>query len=408
MAPSNRKSIKVLLVEDVEDDMFIIEDHLLSAEYENFELTWTDEQDKAIEMILSQEFDVVLLDHDLLGFTGMEILKEAREEHQYYKAIIFLSGSKDPNVRMEALKNGASGFLIKGEISPSLLELSILFAIEKADNIINLEKMVDERTNELRQAQKELVQKETLAKLGEMVSGMAHEINTPLGGGVTVASHLDSKVKTFMKKYEENDYTPEELNKLLTLCGKASNNILNNLQRAADLVQSFKRMSVDQSSQQLRIFSLRQSVEDVITSLQHKLKYSKVKIELSCPDFIELNSYPGIFSQIFTNLINNSLIHGYDENQAGTINIDITPEGDNLNIVYKDDGNGMDEDALSQVFIPFFTTKRNEGGSGLGSSIIFSCVQQLGGDIHVHSEPGKGVEFAMTLPATPPAPTKDD
>ena len=398
--------IKVLLVEDIEDDMFIIEDHLRCAEYENFDLSWTDEKDKAIAMILSDEFDVILLDHDLLGFTGMEILQAARQQH-YQKPMIFLSGSKDPTVRIQALRNGASGFLIKGEISPSLLEISILFAIEKSNNIGKLQDMVELRSKELQKTQKELAQKETLANLGKMVSGMAHETSTPLGGGVTVASHLDSKTKKFMQKFRDNDYSKEELEKFLALCEKSSSNILNNLTRAADLVQRFKRMSVDQSSQQTRRFNLKEAIEDVIASLQHKLKYSKINISVNCPPLIELNSYPGIFSQIFTNLIDNSLIHGYSKQQEGSISIGITQETETLNLTYKDDGNGMDDDTLSQIFIPFFTTKRNEGGSGLGSSIIFNCVQQLGGDVHVNSEPGKGIEFRIVLPLTPPALTPE-
>ena len=404
----NPAPIRVLLVEDVEDDMFIIEDHLHNAEHQNFDLTWVDDRDKAISKIISNDYDIVLLDHDLVCFTGMEILREVRENHHYLKAIIFLSGSKNPLIRIEALKYGASGFLVKGDdISPSLMELSILFAIEKANNIIHLEELVQQRTVELEQAHKSLVEKETLAKLGEMVSGMAHEINTPLGGGVTVASHLQAKTNTIVGKFESDQITKEDLQKYLTLAQKSCDNLMKNLGRAAELILSFKRMSVDQSGQQLRQFNLKECINDVITSLHHKLKYTKIRTQVECSDYIILQSYPGIYSQIITNLLNNSLIHAYDDKQEGCISISVSQSNDKIYLEYRDDGAGMSEEILNKLFVPFFTTKRNEGGSGLGTSIIYNCVQQLKGTLKASSEPGKGTCFTFELPATPPASAAD-
>ncbi len=407
----NKETLNVLLVEDVEDDMIIIEDHLSQADYHRYHLTWVQEKAEALEQINRECYDVILLDHDLVGYTGMQLLTEARRAGNR-KAIIFLSGSKNPQVRKDALTHGACGFLIKGEITSAILEMSILFAIERAEHLASLEVMVDERTQELQRTlhamnnvvgelkdtQDKMVEQETMANLGSLVAGVAHEINTPIGVGVTAASHLWNKTEEIHGLVEQGSITRNELDEYLRIASESSTMILSNLKRAAELIRSFKRIAVDQAGHQRRVFNLCQTLNDVVMSLSPRLKKTQHHIELDCPDNISLDSLPGVYSQVLTNLIDNSLIHGFAGIEQGHINIEVRQHSEQLHIHYSDDGNGMPKEVQDKIFVPFFTTRGNNGGSGLGGSIIFNSIAQLGGKIAVTSTPGKGTQFDIRLP----------
>lgn len=403
--------IHVLLVEDEEYDKYIIEDHLSQAEYVNFKMTWKSDKDEVLDEINKSIYDVVLLDQDLVGYTGLEVLKIARYQGNM-KAMIFLSGSKDPNLRKNALISGASGFLFKGQVSPPLLEITILFAIEKARSLMDLEERVERRTEELTRTLKQMenlnkelvetqarmVEQETLANLGSLVSGVAHEVNTPLGTSVTAASHLKDKTDSVSQAYRHGEMSKSQLEGYIDTAAESSTIILSNLKRAADLITSFKRIAVDQAGHQKRNFSLKQCLEDVILSLKPRFKGIHLNINTTCPDDLMLDSYPGIYAQIFTNLITNSITHAFENTHSGDIDIQVTPNKERLTITYSDNGVGMESTVREKLFLPFFTTKRNHGGSGLGTSIIFNSVQQLGGTISVDSTPKTGTTFTISIP----------
>jgi signal transduction histidine kinase len=174
-----------------------------------------------------------------------------------------------------------------------------------------------------------------------------------------------------------------------------------NLGRASEQIKSFKQVAVDQSSEERRSFGLYDYLQDILLSLKPKLKKTRLHIAVECPEDLEVTSYPGAFSQIFTNLIMNSLIHGYnnDPEVEGTITIGVKADAERLSIRYSDDGKGMDPAVLPKIFDPFFTTNRAKGGSGLGLHIIYNIVtRQLGGQIHCESEPNRGVTFSFTIP----------
>ena len=269
-----------------------------------------------------------------------------------------------------------------------------------------LEQRVVERTAELRASletlqttQEHLIQSEKMSALGGLVAGVAHEINTPVGIGVTVASFLQQKTKELTHLFREDSLKRSDLEAYVTTAVDSSNMILSNLQRAVNFIQTFKQVAVDQSSEERRKFKLKAYIEDVLFSLRPKLKKTDHLIEVQCPDDLELYSYPGAFSQIITNLVVNSLIHGFEFKDEGHIRFEVVEEEGGLRFRYSDDGRGIDKKHVSKIFDPFFTTKRGQGGSGLGLHMVYNQVTQtLGGQIECFSSPGQGAEFDIWIP----------
>jgi len=254
-------------------------------------------------------------------------------------------------------------------------------------------------TKYLKKTQNELVQTEKMAALGRLVAGIAHEVNTPIGIGVTAASHLKKEIKDFNGHYKNETLTQSAFESFIDTSVQSSEIILNNLERAAQMIQNFKQVSVDQSSDTVRQFYLKEYLESVIINLKPTLKQHSHTIDIICPATLMIESTPGVFYQIFSNLIINSVIHGFEEKENGHILITVRYNGgDNLEIIYKDDGKGMDKEGLAKIFDPFYTTKRSSGGSGLGTHIIYNLVtQKLHGHITAQSHENKDMTFIMNI-----------
>ncbi len=269
-----------------------------------------------------------------------------------------------------------------------------------------LELRVKKRTQDLQtaldtvqKAQKQLIEAEKMAALGGLVAGVAHEINTPIGVGVTASSMLDERVKAFTTLLESGQLKKTDLNKFLEGVTEISNIILPNLNRAADLIRSFKQIAVDQTSLELREFNVESYLDEILLSLRPKLKKTKHQLTIDCPVAIELYAHPGHFSQTITNLIMNSLIHAYREDEGGHLSIAVKADQERLYLHYHDDGKGIPKENLSKIFEPFFTTARGKGGSGLGLSVIYNLVtQNMGGNIHCESEENQGTSFYIDIP----------
>ncbi|GAB3381947.1 GAF domain-containing sensor histidine kinase [Massilia agri] len=258
---------------------------------------------------------------------------------------------------------------------------------------------LNEALTRLQLAQAELVRQEKLASLGGLVAGVAHEINTPLGICVTATSHLVQELKLTREELAAGEMTEDSLNSFLDIVDQSLRIMTTNTQRAAALVRSFKQVAVDQSSDDIRNFNLGAYLNEVLLSLQPKLKGRPVKVSVDCPKDLVLDSFPGAVSQIVTNMVVNSLVHGFERDQAGKIDIRVKEEGGEVVFDYADDGAGMDQEALEKLFDPFFTTKRGSGGSGLGAHILYNLVTgALGGTVRVESEPGKGLRYHLTFP----------
>jgi PAS domain S-box-containing protein len=252
---------------------------------------------------------------------------------------------------------------------------------------------------DLKLAQKQLIQAEKMATLGELVAGVTHEINTPLGVGVTAASHLEANTREIEQLFSNNSITRSALEKYLRVARETSEIILRNLQRASDHIKGFKQVAVDQTHEERRRFTLKPYLEDVLKSLHPKIKNSGHRVTVTCPPNLELYSYPGVFSQIISNFVMNSLVHGFEQMSHGEIQIELTEEEDHLVLRYQDNGKGMDQETQDRIFDPFFTTKRGQGGSGLGMHIVYNLVtQQLSGQITCESSPNNGVHFLLRIP----------
>ena len=253
--------------------------------------------------------------------------------------------------------------------------------------------------DELKLAQERLVGTEKMAALGGLVAGITHDINTPIGIGVTAVSFLEERLNKLESAYTEKTLSPKALEEFINEAKQSTSLLTTNLDRASDLIASFKQIAVDQASEAVRTINFKDYVNEVIRSLHPKLKKTSHTINLQCPDDLVLNLPAGAISQIFTNLIVNSLIHGFEGKDNGVMDINITSDETNLTINYKDNGNGVTAEQLEKLFNPFFTTKRDEGGSGLGTHIMFNLVKQtLSGSIEATSEPGQGLHYFIQFP----------
>jgi len=253
-------------------------------------------------------------------------------------------------------------------------------------------------THFLKKTQNELVQTEKMASLGRLVAGIAHEVNTPLGICVTAASLLTKEIKSFNKKYKDESLTQSDFEEYIETTIQSSDIVTYNLDRAANIIRNFKQVSVDQSSDEIREFALKEYLESIITNLQPTLKNHHHTIEVNCTEALHVQSNPGVFYQIFSNLIINSVIHGFEEKEHGSITIDASQKDNKLTIIYKDNGKGMSKENLKKVFDPFFTTRRSSGGSGLGTHIIYNLVtQKLHGTISASSHQGHDMTYTIIL-----------
>ncbi|NQY24532.1 MAG: HAMP domain-containing protein [Campylobacteraceae bacterium] len=284
-------------------------------------------------------------------------------------------------------------------------------AKEKIENFnIELKKKVYERTVELeesnheleislenlKQTQDKLIESEKMASLGGLVAGIAHELNTPIGIGITGSSHFLELTKDIIKKFENKDMSQNDFIEYTNDSYDLAHLIYLNLKKSNHLIKSFKQISVDQTSEEKRSFELKNYIDEILISINSVLRKRNIKVIVSAEESISLDSYPGAISQIITNLIFNSLNHAYEENEDGLIRIELTKEKKKIRIVYKDYGKGIKKENLNKIFDPFFTTNRNKGGTGLGLNIIYNIITtQLKGNISCDSQEGAGVKFII-------------
>ena len=251
----------------------------------------------------------------------------------------------------------------------------------------------------IKRTQSQLVESEKMASLGGLVAGVAHEINTPIGTGVTAASFLESKSQDCAKQLAKGQLRKSELDSFLLDVIESTQMILSNLLRAAELIRSFKQVAVDRTHEERRSFRLEEYIHHILLSLRPRLKKTKVSVTVQCDKTLEINSYPGAFSQIITNLVINSLVHGFQADASGIILFQVTVEEGDICFHYSDDGQGMEEESRVRIFEPFFTTTRSQGGSGLGMHIVFNLVTQtLKGRIRCISAPGQGTAYEIRIP----------
>jgi len=252
-------------------------------------------------------------------------------------------------------------------------------------------------------AQAELARVERMAALGSMVAGVAHELNTPLGNCLLVASTLEEETRRLLQMVEDGQIRRSDLTRYASTALDSTKLLLRGLQQSAHLVGDFKQVAVDQSSAQRRTFGLLVMLQELTALLHSSLKKTPYTLELDIPEDIQLDSYPGLLGQVFTNLVNNSVIHGLEGRSQGLMKCTAEKTGDQVLIVFTDNGKGIPQDIIKRIFEPFFTTKFGQGGSGLGLSITFNIITNvLGGTINVSSVPNEGSRFEIKLPLVAP------
>jgi len=333
---------------------------------------------------------------------------------QFYEARVRYADGSDHDVMFHKAvfrkRNGEPGGLVG-----CMLDISERKKAELAleEHRAQLEERVRQRTLQLqelnlqlsqsllatRNAQLQLVEKEKFAALGSLVAGIAHEINTPVGVSITAATHLESRCRELLERFEGGHLKRSELERFLTRAVEATAAIHGNLRRAAELIHSFKQVAVDQADENRRRFNLREYLEEVLLSLGPALRKTRHRVHLECDPALVVDSFPGAFSQILTNLVQNSIQHGLADREAGVMNLSVHQENGQLQLRYSDNGCGMSPHQRKRLFEPFFTTRRGQGGSGLGMHIVYNLVcRTLEGQIRCDSEPDKGIYFLIVIP----------
>lgn len=391
-------------------------------------------------IVMTNTFQARLFRKPVDKFRSLECFREFEKRDavcSHCPGTLAMKTGKSQEVETEGIRDDGSSFPVRlyafptftpdGAVNGFIEVVEDITEKKKAENalkksemelrILNeeLEKRVLMRTSELKdanealsqtiemleQAQAQLVESEKMAALGNLVVGVAHEINTPLGNVLTAASFLDAEINDLEKLYLAGMLDETVLRKFMDISKESCSLVLSSLNRAIGLITSFKQVAVDQSGGERRIFKPKEYLQEIMLSLQHRLKQSESQVIINCPDEIVLDNYPGAFHRIITNLIMNSLIHGFRHLKGGKIIIDVMPENKRVSVTVTDNGVGIAPEHIKHIFEPFYTTSREAGGSGLGLHIVYNLVTQtLGGQIKCESAPGKGAKFLINFPIT--------
>ena len=261
----------------------------------------------------------------------------------------------------------------------------------------------------LQETQNFLIESEKHAALGRLVAGVAHEINNPVGTCLTVASALELRTAAFAVDVAQGNLRRSRLNEFLETNREASSQLIANLNHAAELIQSFKQVATDRNYANRRVFDLGDLTEQIAMSLRPGSGKQNLTLNVECQRNLTMNSYPGPYGQVLTNLFLNSVAHAFPDGEGGTVDIRVRASGrDNVEVVFSDDGCGMSLGVKRQAFDPFFTTRRDQGGTGLGLHIVYNIVTGcLGGRLKLDSEPGQGTKIRIILPRMAPAAPAD-
>jgi len=254
----------------------------------------------------------------------------------------------------------------------------------------DLEGLVKDRTSRLIEAEK-------MAFLGSLVAGVAHEVNTPLGIGVTASSHAEQLLETIRAGYIDGSMDEDSFKLALGDSLESLGIIRNNLERAAEFIRTFKKLAADQAVDEARSVRIREYLEEILLSLKPRLKHTPHSVSVDCPDRLEAVVVPGALYQVVTNLVVNSLAHAWDEAQVGHAVVKARATGDGIRLEYSDDGRGIPDKVAERIFEPFFTTSRDRGGTGLGLYIVKSLALKLGGDARFEPRAGGGSLFTVTM-----------
>ena len=388
----------------IDDDQAVRESLANFLEDFGYGVLQAEDGEHGLEVFAAEHPDLILVDLRMPRMDGLQVLARIQELSPETPVMV-VSGAGDIRDVVEALRRGAWDYLVKPIQDMNILLHSVQTCLERARlqrQNREYQQSLEESLEKLHRTQKEMIQSAKMAALGDLVAGVAHEVNTPIGVSVTAASFLAERTRQLRELYEKGEMKRSDLEKYLSLAEESSGSVLSNLERAAELVQSFKKVAADQSSEEKRVFGMKNYLEQILLSLRPQFKRTPHQVSMDCPDDLTLDSYPGAIMQIMTNLIMNSLLHGFADGRPGEISIKVEPAGENVLLTYRDTGVGMDREQKERIYDPFYTTTRGSGGTGLGMNIVYNLVTQtLKGSILLESAPGQGAVFLLTLPRDP-------
>ena len=346
-----------------------------------------------------------------------EFQADGRSSKEAAKALIFDSMEKGTSARFEWVHCKTDGTNFWTEVILTKVNLKgtdFIYAVirdisEKKELELQLYQrnaeldksnaVLESAIDNLKRTQDKLVESEKLASLGSLVAGVAHEINTPVGVGLVGITQFIEETQAIRKRYQSGELDEQLFEEYLNSASELSNIVHKNLDRTAHLIRGFKQIAVDQTSEEERAINLKEYIDEVLFSLSSVTRKADVNIDVDCASQLNVVTNPGLLSQVLTNLIVNSINHGFSERQSGRISIALMEKTDTQFILtYKDDGKGISKENLPKIFDPFFTTRRGEGGTGLGLNVTYNIVTTaLNGTIECHSEEGRGVEFVIVF-----------
>lgn len=384
----------VLIIDDTPANLGVLVDYL-----EQHDLCVVVAQDGEEGLMRAQFLhpDLILLDVMMPVLDGLETCRRLKDDARTHDIpVIFMTALGETRDKAAGFQAGGVDYITK----PFQAE-EVLMRLTTHLNLYHTTRQLQKTVAQLNQAHAELVRSETLAALGAMVAGIAHELNTPIGNGLLIASTLTDLSRSMTRDLKDGKgLTRSALEKYLNEANEVGDILQRNLERAGSLINSFKQVAVDRTSAQRRKFRLADVVTETVLLLSPTLKTTPYEVMHCIDHAIELDSFPGPLGQIITNLINNAVLHGFDGRGHGCIHIsaDIAPSG-LLELTIADDGVGIPEAHLQRIFDPFFTTKMGAGGSGLGLYVCYNIATTvLNGQIQVSSAPGEGTRFLLTLP----------
>jgi two-component system sensor histidine kinase ChiS len=360
--------------------------------------------------------DLILLDIKMPDMDGYEVCKQLKAHEQTHDIpVIFLSALNEITDKVKGFTVGGVDYITKPfQAEEVLARVRTHLTLRRLQQDLQAKNIQLQQTNEqleqrtqklsetlahLQATQQQLIQTEKMAALGQLVAGVAHEINTPVGVGVMAASFLEQETREITEAYAEKTLHQSDFEEYIGCASESSATILSNLNRIAELIHRFKQVAVDQTSEERRTFNLKKYIEDIVVSFSLKYDKTKYTVTTHCPEKLVLNNSPGALIQILMNLFDNSFLHGFEDMQQGHVTIEVEEGNAEILFRYSDDGKGMNETQIKKLFEPFFTTKRSQGRTGLGMHIVYNLVTQtLGGQIECQSEIERGTTFLITIP----------
>ena len=345
--------------------------------------------------------DLILLDIVMPGLDGFEACRRLKADAATRDVpVIFMTGLSDAKQIVSGFSAGGVDYITKPfQVEEVLARINTHIALRRANSELKLAYQT------LARAQEDLIHQEKLAALGALVAGIAHELNTPIGNSLMVASTFEEQTGAMRQQFARGDnFRRSDLVHYLENAGTTTEILMRNLQRAADMVTNFKQVAVDQTSTQRRTFLLADVVAGNVLTLMPSIRRSPVQVMQEVPPELMMDSYPGPLGQVIANLINNAIMHGFEGRAEGKVELVAEYEKPNgVALHVRDNGNGISAAHRERIFDPFFTTKMGVGGSGLGLHIVHNIVTDiLGGRIRVDSEEGRGTCFTLSLPLEAP------